>query len=236
MRSLAKMKMAMVVVALSAAGILVANTAIAAQPNGVTGSITQVGSDSVSLKRSNGKVITIKINDATVVKVNGQAATAADLKVGMNALVLGQHLSMGNPATENPGIHAALGNNAARPAERRDRHHHPSGQRQHFHQARQRAGRHDQDQCRDRREGERPGRHGCGPQGRHGHGDRPTSLHGQPGHGDPGVHGKDKVRLGDIWCPGPLWKGLVDLWNRAKILGRDNHDDATPLYALFGRL
>ena len=59
-----------------------------------------MGSDSVSIKLGNGQVVTIKINDATVVKVNGQPATAADLKVGMNAMVIGQHLSMGNPATE----------------------------------------------------------------------------------------------------------------------------------------
>ena len=71
-----------------------------AQPGGVRGTITQVGSDSVSIKISNGKVITIKMNDATVVKVNGQAAKASDLNAGMNAMVIGQHLSMGNPATE----------------------------------------------------------------------------------------------------------------------------------------
>ena len=96
MQFLGKMKAAAAAIAvtLSATGVLAA-----AQP-GVSGTITQVGSDSVSIKISNGKVITIKMNDATVVKVNGQAAKASDLNAGMNAMVIGQHLSMGNPATE----------------------------------------------------------------------------------------------------------------------------------------
>ena len=97
MQSLDKMKaaVAVIVLTLSATAILVA-----AQPGGVPGTITQVGSDSVSIKLGNGQIITIKMNDATVVKVNGQAAKASDLSAGMNAMVIGQHLSMGNPATE----------------------------------------------------------------------------------------------------------------------------------------
>ena len=101
MQFLKKMNVAAIVVVLYAAGTAMAvKTAIAAPPGGVSGIITQVGSDSVSIKIANGKVIAIKINEATVVKVNGQAVKAADLKADMKAMVIGNHLSAGNPATE----------------------------------------------------------------------------------------------------------------------------------------
>ena len=66
----------------------------------MTGTLTQVGATSISIQFGSGDPIAITINGATVVKVNGQLATAADLQVGMRAMVIGNHLSLGQPATE----------------------------------------------------------------------------------------------------------------------------------------
>jgi preprotein translocase subunit YajC len=73
----------------------------AAESGGLTGTITEVGPGSIAIKPGNAAAVTVKLNDSTVVKVVGKpVASAADLKVGMRAIALGQHLSLGQPATE----------------------------------------------------------------------------------------------------------------------------------------
>jgi Ethanolamine utilization protein EutJ (predicted chaperonin) len=74
--------------------VLVASAA--SQPS-VSGSITQVGSGSITVQPKSGDPVAVTLNDATVVKVLGKVATAADLKVGMTAIVIGP---AGQPATE----------------------------------------------------------------------------------------------------------------------------------------
>ncbi len=65
-------------------------------PN-ITGVISEVGDGTVTVQPKTGDVVTVTLNDATVVKVNGKVATAADLKVGMHIAVFAQPNS---PATE----------------------------------------------------------------------------------------------------------------------------------------
>ncbi|MCX6995993.1 MAG: hypothetical protein NTV49_02650 [Kiritimatiellaeota bacterium] len=72
----------------------------AAGTGGLSGTITQVGANSISIQPNKGQPIAVNYNSATVVKVNGQVAKASDLKVGMTAMVIGQHISMGTPITE----------------------------------------------------------------------------------------------------------------------------------------
>jgi RNA polymerase sigma factor (sigma-70 family) len=98
----AKMKLVAVVTALVLAGgtvgtVLVTQAAGTADPPSVSGTITQVGSGGISIQPDGGQPVAVALNGATVVKVNGQASKAADLKVGMKALVFGQQ---GQPATE----------------------------------------------------------------------------------------------------------------------------------------
>jgi hypothetical protein len=67
----------------------------------VGGTITGVGPDSVSLSLEHGQTATVKINSSTVVKVMGKVVSGpSELKPGMRAMVLGEHLSVGQPATE----------------------------------------------------------------------------------------------------------------------------------------
>jgi len=66
------------------------------QPS-VSGAITQVGKGSITIQPSSGQAVAVALNEATVVKVNGKVAAAADLKVGMRAIALVQN---GQPATE----------------------------------------------------------------------------------------------------------------------------------------
>jgi hypothetical protein len=66
----------------------------------VSGTITQVSDSRMTLQFGNGQTIAVNFNAATVVKVNGQAAKASDLKVAMRALAIGQHISLGTPVSE----------------------------------------------------------------------------------------------------------------------------------------
>ena len=93
---------AVVVVSLFMSGgiVLVTKAAETPAPPGLTGTITAVGSGSISIQPAGGQPVAVTINEATVVKVGGKVATAAELKVGIRAAVVGQHISMGQPATE----------------------------------------------------------------------------------------------------------------------------------------
>ncbi len=91
------------VILVAAGTLLVASTAYAPPPPGPLGIITHVGNGTISLKIDNGQAVAYKINDATVVHVNGQAAKAADLKAGMKARVIGvifHPISPGDLVTE----------------------------------------------------------------------------------------------------------------------------------------
>lgn len=101
----AKVKTVAVVVAVSlftsGVGTVLVTQAATSTPFAFTGTITDVGSGSITVQPVHGgKPVTVNYNSSTVVKVNGKAATADDLKVGMHAGISGQHLSLGNPATE----------------------------------------------------------------------------------------------------------------------------------------
>jgi len=64
--------------------------------NRVTGVIVKVADGTLTLKGKD-QSVDVPINDATVIKVNGKVATAADLKPGMNAIAF---VVSGSPATE----------------------------------------------------------------------------------------------------------------------------------------
>ena len=68
-----------------------------APQHNVSGSITQAGADHVTFQSTAGLTTTIAITGATTFKVNGQPATLADLKPGMNAIAISAD---GQTATE----------------------------------------------------------------------------------------------------------------------------------------
>jgi RNA polymerase sigma factor (sigma-70 family) len=111
---------AVLVVALTLSGVgtfLVARAAAATAPAGLTGTITQASSTSVSIAPSGGSPCAVTMNAATVVKVNGKVATAGDLQVGMRAIALGDHLSLGQPATEIRAYTPPAGGPTTQPAQ-----------------------------------------------------------------------------------------------------------------------
>ncbi|MCY2931512.1 MAG: DUF5666 domain-containing protein [Planctomycetota bacterium] len=69
---------------------------------GVSGLVTAVGADSITLQPKEGQAVTVSVNAATVYKVNGKAATLGDVKAGMRCGALGDP---GQPARE---VHAYL--------------------------------------------------------------------------------------------------------------------------------
>ncbi len=71
-------------------------TPLPSQP-GISGTITQVGDGKITIQSKNQTSSTATYDSATIVKVNGKVATAADLKVGMLAGALGAE---DKPATE----------------------------------------------------------------------------------------------------------------------------------------
>lgn len=63
----------------------------------ITGNITQVGEGKITIQTKDQTSSSATFDGTTIVKVNGKVATAADLKVGMMAAVLG---AADKPATE----------------------------------------------------------------------------------------------------------------------------------------
>ena len=63
----------------------------------ITGRISQVGNGSIAIRRQNGQTVTVSFNAATLVKVNDQRATVAELKAGLDAAAF---LEKGQPASE----------------------------------------------------------------------------------------------------------------------------------------
>jgi hypothetical protein len=63
---------------------------------GVTGLLTAIGADTLTIKTANGETA-VTLNAGTVIKISGNAATLADLKTGMYIYALG---AKGQPATE----------------------------------------------------------------------------------------------------------------------------------------
>jgi RNA polymerase sigma factor (sigma-70 family) len=63
----------------------------------VTGSITQVGTASITLQPTSGDAVVVAIDTTTLIKVNGTMSAATDLKVGMNAIAF---VKSGQAATE----------------------------------------------------------------------------------------------------------------------------------------
>ena len=79
----------------------VASSQTATQPS-ITGTISQVGTGSITLHTAS-QSVTVTLNTATIVKVNGTLVTPGDLKVGMTAIAFG---SSSSPATEIRALHA----------------------------------------------------------------------------------------------------------------------------------
>ena len=79
-------------------------TAAASTPphKGVSGVVSAIGADSITLQPRTGAPVTVAVNAATIYMVNGMAATLADVIVGMRAGALGDP---GQPAKE---VHAYL--------------------------------------------------------------------------------------------------------------------------------
>jgi preprotein translocase subunit YajC len=100
MRIWTRVRTAVAAVAVVSA-LLAVGIARGAQPPGLIGTIGEVTKDSLSIKPANGPAVTVKVNEATVVKVSGKSATGiSDLKAGMRAMVLGEQLATGQAATE----------------------------------------------------------------------------------------------------------------------------------------
>jgi cell division protein FtsL len=59
--------------------------ALAADTDSVDGKITKLDKGNVTIQTADKKDTVVTVNDATKVKVDGKAAKAADLKVGMKA-------------------------------------------------------------------------------------------------------------------------------------------------------
>lgn len=83
------------------AGVAIGAQAMAGESGGVSGIIAAVGNGDISLKLGNGQTIPLKFNSGTVIKVMGKPVEGASaLQPGMKAFVAGDHLSLGQPATE----------------------------------------------------------------------------------------------------------------------------------------
>ena len=78
--------------------LLIASAAGAAERSRVAGTITAVACTRISVQPEYGQPITVNIDDDTVVILDGQPATGCDLRVGMQAVVSGEHMSQGQPA------------------------------------------------------------------------------------------------------------------------------------------